>query len=604
MFYSLRFRFALICIGLAVGPLIIVGAVVGVRSYNTLEQQSLTLQRKVAERVGIEIRGTIEHWEEELVLLDEVYGLGALDLKEQRAILSNTLVHQRAFQEVALLNSEGQEQIRLSRNSVILDDDLQSRAGNEEFLFPAAGGGTYLGPVYFDDTIREPLATISVPVFNRSSGELAYVLVVESRFKAIWDLLSDIELATEEEVYVINQAGLVVAHRHPAIVLRGPTIELPEVDGRAEGLSGTDVIVARHNLQFGNQELIVIAEQPVSSALELANKNLGVMVSVICAALVCSVIFALLTTRRIIRPIETLSTSALAISGGDFSQQVEVTSQDEVGQLASAFNQMVSGLRTTTTSIDNLNKEITERKRAEEALQKAVAELERSNAELERFAYIASHDLQEPLRMVASYTQLLEKRYKDRLDADANDFIGYAVDGAKRMQQLINDLLTYSRVGTRGKPLEPADCMTVFEAAVANLDVAIRESGAEVTSDPLPTVMADEGQLVQLFQNLIDNAVKFHGEEPPRVHVSAEQSGDEWVFSVRDNGIGIDSQYLDQAFKVFQRLHGGKYRGTGIGLSIAKKIVERHGGRIWLESQPDKGTIVHFTIPAKGGKQS
>jgi len=172
------------------------------------------------------------------------------------------------------------------------------------------------------------------------------------------------------------------------------------------------------------------------------------------------------------------------------------------------------------------------------------------------------------------------------------------------MQQLINDLLTYSRVGTRGKPFEPADCMTVFATAVANLAVAIRDSGAEVTSDPLPMVMADERQLVQLFQNLIGNAVKFHGEEPPRVHVSAEQNGDEWVFSVRDNGIGIEPQYLDQAFKVFQRLHGREYPGTGIGLSIAKRIVERHGGRIWLESQPGKGTIVYFTIQVKGGKQS
>ncbi|MFQ6122842.1 MAG: ATP-binding protein, partial [Dehalococcoidales bacterium] len=258
----------------------------------------------------------------------------------------------------------------------------------------------------------------------------------------------------------------------------------------------------------------------------------------------------------------------------------------------------------STTSIDNLNKEIAGRKRVEEELQKTVAEFERSNAELERFAYIASHDLQEPLRMVASYTQLLEKRYNDRLDADARDFIGYAVDGAKRMQQLINGLLTYSRVGTRRKPFEPTDCMAVFEAAVANLDVAIRESGAEVTSDPLPLVMADEGQLVQLFQNLIDNAIKFHGEEPPRVHVSVEQKGDEWVFSVRDNGIGIDSQNFERAFMVFQRLHGREYRGTGIGLSIAKRIVERHGGRIWLESQPGKGTVVHFTIPAKEGKQS
>jgi len=260
-----------------------------------------------------------------------------------------------------------------------------------------------------------------------------------------------------------------------------------------------------------------------------------------------------------------------------------------------------------TTELTKANKslqaEITERKRMDETLQKTIAGLERSNAELERFAYIASHDLQEPLRMIASYTQLLEKRYKDRLDGDAHDFIGYAVDGAKRMQQLINDLLTYSRVGTRGQPFESTDSMTVFQAAVANLDVTIRESGAEVTSDPLPTVMADRGQLVQLFQNLIENAVKFHGEEPPRVHVSAEQKGDEWLFSVRDNGIGIEPQYSEQVFRVFQRLHGREYPGTGIGLSIAKRVVERHRGRIWLESQPGKGTTVYFVIPEKGGQQ-
>ena len=201
--------------------------------------------------------------------------------------------------------------------------------------------------------------------------------------------------------------------------------------------------------------------------------------------------------------------------------------------------------------------------------------------------------------MVSSYTQLLEKRYKDKLDADAHDFIGYAVHGAKRMQQLINDLLTYSRVGTRGKPFEPTDCAAVFDDAVANLDVAIRDSSAEVTSDLLPSVMADEGQLLQVFQNLIDNAIKFHKDELPRVHFSAEQKRDEWVFSVRDNGIGIEPQYFERIFTIFQRLHGEEYRGTGIGLAITKRIVQRHGGRIWLESQPGKGSIVYFTIPEK-----
>ncbi|MBM4453909.1 MAG: PAS domain S-box protein, partial [Chloroflexi bacterium] len=251
----------------------------------------------------------------------------------------------------------------------------------------------------------------------------------------------------------------------------------------------------------------------------------------------------------------------------------------------------------------NFLADITERRRAEETLKQAMEELQRSNAELERFAYVASHDLQEPLRMVASYTQLLEKRYKDRLDADANEFIDYAVDGARRMQQLINDLLAYSRVGTRGKPFEPTDMEAAFEGALANLQVAIKESKAKVTHDPLPTVMGDDTQLVQVFQNLIHNAIKFRSQKPPAVHVSAERKADEWVFSVKDNGIGIDPQYSERVFLIFQRLHREAYPGTGIGLSIANRILQRHGGRMWLESKPGKGSTFYFTIKATGVRQ-
>ena len=223
--------------------------------------------------------------------------------------------------------------------------------------------------------------------------------------------------------------------------------------------------------------------------------------------------------------------------------------------------------------------EIEGRKKVQERLKQMVKELERSNSELQQFAYVASHDLQEPLRMVSSYTQLLGRRYKGKLDADADEFITYAVDGAARMQMLINDLLEYSRVGTKGKPFEMVNCLNVFDHAVSNLRMALEESGAVITHDEFPTVMADTLQFTQLFQNLLGNAIKFRGKEPPRIHVSAIQKEGEWVFSIRDNGIGIDPQYTDRIFVIFQRLHSKEeYPGSGIGLAICKKIVERHGG--------------------------
>ena len=229
-------------------------------------------------------------------------------------------------------------------------------------------------------------------------------------------------------------------------------------------------------------------------------------------------------------------------------------------------------------------------------------ELERSNKELEQFAYIASHDLQEPLRMISSYLKLLERRYKDKLDSDANEFIDFAVDGAKRMQQLINDLLLYSRVGTRGKAFETTESEKVLNEALSNLKLMIEDSGAKITHDSLPLLKADDVQLGQLFQNLLGNAIKFQGEQPPEVHISADKKNHEWVFSISDNGIGMDAKDTERAFMVFQRLHTrDKYPGTGIGLAVCKRIIERHQGRIWFESKPGAGTTFYFTLPEMEG---
>jgi PAS domain S-box-containing protein len=244
-------------------------------------------------------------------------------------------------------------------------------------------------------------------------------------------------------------------------------------------------------------------------------------------------------------------------------------------------------------------RDISVRKKSDEHLEKTVGELKRSNDELQQFAYVSSHDLQEPLRMVSSYTQLLAKRYKGRLDSNADEFIAFAVDGCNRMQGLIQDLLAYSRAGTNGKALHEVSSEDALKMALTNLRVTVEQSGAAVTHDSLPAIRADETQLTQVFQNLVGNAIKYRGVESPQVHVSAAKNGgDEWIFSVRDNGLGIDPQYFDRIFILFQRLHGREeFEGTGIGLAICKKILERLGGRIWVESQPKKGSTFCFALP-------
>jgi signal transduction histidine kinase len=288
------------------------------------------------------------------------------------------------------------------------------------------------------------------------------------------------------------------------------------------------------------------------------------------------------------RPILALAQTAKVVSDRhDYSVRAPKLGADELGLLTDAFNQMLSRIEDQ-----------------DRARQKLITDLERSNKELEQFAYVASHDLQEPLRMVSSYTELLGRRYSDKIDDKGRTFINFAVDGAVRMQRLINDLLEFSRVSTRGKPMQPVDVNRVLGAVRANLTVAIREASALVTNDELPTVVADETQLIQLLQNLIGNAIKFRAGERPLVHVSARSGAAEWVFAVRDNGIGIAPVYFERIFVIFQRLHArGEYPGTGIGLAVCRRIVERHGGRIWVESAPGQGSTFYFAFPNGNGGQ-
>lgn len=283
----------------------------------------------------------------------------------------------------------------------------------------------------------------------------------------------------------------------------------------------------------------------------------------------------------------------------EFVSKAEVRYQTKNGEIipVSISSTVLKDINNEIDGIVFVAQDISDYKRAEKLARSSEA-LERSNKELEQFAYVASHDLQEPLRMISSYVQLLKRRYGDNLDGDANEFIDFAVDGAERMKTLIQDLLAFSRVGTNGEEFKITSTQDVLDEVLSNLQISIKESSAVITNDTLPDLVVDRTQILQLFQNLLTNAIKFSGDKSPEIHIQVIDNYTEWLFCFNDNGIGIEQQYSDQIFVIFQRLHGlGEYTGTGIGLSIAKRIVERHGGQIWVESEPGNGSSFKFIIP-------
>ncbi len=344
--------------------------------------------------------------------------------------------------------------------------------------------------------------------------------------------------------------------------------------------------------------LALVTDEIEVLAPSAALQNKILTVSIFAVALTLSV--ALFLSFKIARPLIDLTRAADQVASGDLERQVGHKSGDETGRLAEAFNQMVTSLNQTYS---RLRQEIAEHKLTEAELVSKNLELQRSNQELEQFAYVASHDLQEPLRKVGSYMELVATRYRDQIDVDAREFIDYAVDGARRMKQMINDLLVFSRVGTQGKPLVPTNLNDVMGTVLLDLELLIQESGARVISGDLPSIACDADQMGMLLRNLISNAIKYRGDDAPVIHIAAEhQSTDTWEFSVQDNGIGIDPRFQDRIFNIFQRLHGREqYEGTGIGLAVCKKIVERHQGVIGVRPAPGGGSTFFFTIPGNLG---
>ena len=420
-------------------------------------------------------------------------------------------------------------------------------------------------------------------------GQLRGVVVAEIEVVELRQILSEKQIIGEVVVYDSKGALL---FQYPSAAGLTAESRVGQDPLLAEALGGRTVVGESVSLTDRSRQLaarvpvaglgwVAGANRPKREVVSPMIRSFLAVLGLMALVIVGSTGVAVVISRKIVGDVRRLQEHAQALGKGDLDHPVHIDGISELQELAVAYREMAA-----------------RRKEVEGALRGTTEELARSNQDLQQFAYVASHDLQEPLRMVKGFMLLLEQQYKGKLDAKADQFIHYAVDGAERMSRLISELLAYSRVGTAGKEFGEVDCNVVFRQAMENLQALAHDSGAVVDSDPLPTVKGDVTQLTQVFQNLLANAMKFRDERSPAVHVNAADLGTEWRFAVRDNGIGITPAQVGRLFMMFQRLHDhSKYPGTGIGLATCKKIVDRHGGRIWVQSQPGEGSTFFFTIP-------
>jgi signal transduction histidine kinase len=497
-------------------------------------------------------------------------------------------------------------------------DRLHSLASLSEDAYREGGKGVYVSDVFPSKVLGGRPEMFVVAPIRDLDGLPAGLVIFELDMASVYGLINDTTgLGSTGEVLIGKSAGNEIVYVNPLRhdrappltrhVRMGDKIALPAQKavqgetgvGPSVDYRGHAVIAAWVHMRTLGWGLVAKIDRSEAFADVTNLQRTAIMVLVVALAVAGTIAFSV--AQSISLPIRRLSKGAEIVGSGNLDYRVGTDSPDEIGQLSRAFDAMTHDLKAITASRDVLNREIAERRRAEEALRKTTEDLVRSNKDLEQFAYVASHDLQEPLRAVAGFMGLLKDRQRDSLDKESGEFIDLSIEGAERMQNLIHDLLSYSRVGTRGGEFQPMAMRTAVDEALANLRAAIAECDAVVEIGEMPTVAADLPQMIQLMQNLIGNAIKFRGESRPEVHIGAERKDRSWVISVRDNGIGMESQYFERIFLIFQRLHArSRYEGTGIGLAVCKRIVERHGGAIWVESEPCKGSTFHFSIPDKG----
>jgi len=648
--------------------LLALGAIIPMAISMTLSVMSFTsaqsgeIQRRqveVAKRTALTISNLLQSPKDQLLLLSSAGDFSSPEGRQRAA--TDALKANQGIESVYIVGADGRELLRSDRYQVFDVDELRN-VGDSAYFRVTQSGKTYIGPVTFS-RFREPVVEIAVPLRELRNNDVWGALAVRFNLKVMWDVLARTDVGDTGYAYVLDSKGRLIGHPDPSLVLGDfdasavesvrYVLQMTGMHGRADGSTSGGLLGAK--VLFSHSTIaqtgwIAIVETPTSEAFAAARANVMRAIVVVALTLLGAGVFAVVMGKRFVKPIRELTESARQISAGDLSPLISVRGDDEVGQLAESFRLMVGKLKGAFSELENtvtelkgreaelktlnesleervaertrelsqanqeLEVEVTERRQAEEALEHKAQELVRSNSELEQFAYVASHDLQEPLRKIQSFGDLLTSKSGDALNDQGRDYLDRMKGAASRMRELITGLLTFSRVTTQAQPHTHVDLRDVTQGVLSDLEVRIQESGGRVEVGNLPVVDADPLQMRMLMQNLISNALKFQKpEEPPLVKVESrfisstngtggQQLGEATLceLTVQDNGIGFDEKYADRIFGIFQRLHGrGAYEGTGIGLATCRKIAERHGGSITARSRPGEGASFVVTLPIK-----
>ncbi len=584
---SIRTRLTIAFLGLAAGPLLVVGLILSSKAYDVQTQEAITLQREMAAHLSSRVQSLIRELESGMQMLIRMEDLENLEPELQKLVLSIFRSGQSAIDDLMLLDADGRVLAYDSRLKLHQDLPGQPQKELESFTVPMSRKETYFGPVRFNTLSGEPVMSMAVPVIALETGKPKGVLVADVRLKEVWDLVAGIRPGQKGTSFIVDAGERVVAHSDPSVVLRGTRFSPPGFDGLQMGLCGEKSVLVSRVISFGNRQFHIFVEGPVSESLSLAIQAVRITAAVIVIALLVSGGLGFLMVRRIVKPIEEIAETARAINAGDLSRRVIVKSRDELGVLADAFNRMTLQLETL---ICDLEKRVAER----------TAELTASNKELEAFSYSVSHDLRAPLRHIDGFLELLKKTAGTALDEQSRHYMDTISKAAQKMGLLIDDLLSFSRMGRHAMRFQPVDLGDLVRDVVRELAPDADGRDIDWRIGDLPAVQGDAAMLRMVLTNLIANALKFtRPRQPARIEIGSQPGPDsETVVFVRDNGVGFDMTYGDKLFGVFQRLHrADEFEGTGIGLASVRRIINRHGGRTWAKGKVDHGAIFYFSLP-------